>query len=379
MINFISFFILHLAYARGSLQPDLQSDNIPETFTEAVNWDEVFGRRQPLALASDPLRVKTLDTYYLWEKVLHDFHRYKLAGKYPPYDIEDIWYHILEPVVYNVLHHKNLDDIPEKDIKWIFPYFNLYYYLWFPDVKMDEDKIISKWRRDLEKLKNTENMPAEELDSVETQTSDIPLALEIEAEEERFILQQLRPSEENRFAMTVIDVPSNLPIESENYSEVTDLPETEEYRFALSVESSKNEDLSANIIESTEVLMTTAISTEPATTPTIKQTITTTSSPARTTTETSIKTSIKTSTNSITTPTITTTETATNTQALTTRTNADDFNYSLSFSTKTVVDLEIEWKKDFADRDSEASLQVEKKILDAFESIRKKGKTLKVF
>merc|ERR1712037_1066217 len=58
------------------------------------------------------------------------------------------------------------------------------------------------------------------------------------------------------------------------------------------------------------------------------------------------------------------------TEALTTRTNSDDFNRQLSFSTKTVVDLEIEWKSEFADRNSEAYLEVEKRILDVFENLR---------
>ena len=57
-------------------------------------------------------------------------------------------------------------------------------------------------------------------------------------------------------------------------------------------------------------------------------------------------------------------------EALTTRTNSDEFNKQLSFSTKTVVDLEIEWKSDFADRNSQAFLEVEKRILDVFENLR---------
>jgi len=66
--------------------------------------------------------------------------------------------------------------------------------------------------------------------------------------------------------------------------------------------------------------------------------------------------------------------TATITQAFTTKTNFDNFKESLFFSTKTIVGLDLEWKNDFSDRNTNAFFEIEKNISNAFLAIRRKGK-----
>ena len=44
------------------------------------------------------------------------------------------------------------------------------------------------------------------------------------------------------------------------------------------------------------------------------------------------------------------------------------------FSTKTIVGLDLEWKNDFSDRNTNAFFEIEKNISNAFLAIRRKGK-----
>jgi len=51
-----------------------------------------------------------------------------------------------------------------------------------------------------------------------------------------------------------------------------------------------------------------------------------------------------------------------------------NFKESLFFSTKTIVGLDLEWKNDFSDRNTNAFFEIEKNISNAFLAIRRKGK-----
>ena len=105
--------------------------------------------------------------------------------------------------------------------------------------------------------------------------------------------------EEARFAMALPDIPQSA-IESENLSDVTDLPEIDDYDFGILFQSSNNENISEKDV----------FISRPSTTPAKIETSSTTPAMSTAPATTTIKT----------------------TEALTTRTNSDDFNRQLIHS-----------------------------------------------
>jgi len=220
-------------------------------------------------------------------------------------------------------HILTKEDPAREWAETIFP--NLDHYLdWnYPGLDICKDLSIDKY--DLQamfyNLLYAENQKAENAE-VEEQVETKISSLIFEIEDEEILL--------------------NNDFESENSRDVTELPEIEDYFYEILSPSSKIDDIS----------------------------VTTTTKSASLTKETT------TDFTKIQNQTMTTTTTTTTTQALTAKHNSDDFKKI--FSTKTIVDLELEWKADFSDKNSEAFLEIEKKILDAFQNLRRKGKIFRI-